>query len=56
MESGGTNNSRSVINTYREALGNFGPALVGDLLVPAQTEAGKRLVDLQTSERKKRYV
>ena len=50
----GTNNSRSAINTYREALGDFGPAFVSDLLVRAQIEAGERLVDLQTSRRKKR--
>ena len=52
----GTNNSRSAINTNREALGDFGPAFViSDLKVPPQIEAGERLVDLQTSERKKRY-
>ena len=51
----GTNNSRSAINTNREALGDFGPAFVSDLSVSAQIEAGERLVDLQTSERKKRY-
>ena len=46
---------RSAINTYREALGNFGPAFVGDPLVVGQIEAGERLVYLQTSEHKKRY-
>ena len=51
----GTNNSRSVINTNRKALGEFGPAFVSDLFVPAQIEAGERLVDLQTSKRKKRH-
>ena len=50
----GTNNSRSVINTNRKALGEFGPAFVSDLFVQPQIEAGERLVDLQTSERKKR--
>ena len=50
----GTNNSRSAINTNREALGDFGPAFVSDLLVAAQIEAGERFVDLQTSKRKKR--
>ena len=50
----GTNNSRSAINTNREALGNFGPAFVSDPFVRAQIEVGERLVDLQTSERQKR--
>jgi len=50
----GTNNSRSAINTNREALGDFGPAFVSDLRVRAQIEAGEKLVDLQTSKRKKR--
>ena len=50
----GTNNSRSAISTNRETLGDFGPAFVSDLIVPAQIEAGERLVDLQTSKRKKR--
>ena len=49
-----TNNSRSATNTNREALGDFGPAFVSDLLVAAQIEAGERFVDLQTSKRKKR--
>ena len=44
-----------VASVYRETPGNFGPAVVGDLLVEGQIEAGERLVDLQTSERKKRY-
>ena len=55
MDLEGTNNSRSAINTNREALGEFGPAFDSDLIVLAQIEAGERLVDLQTSERKKRY-
>ena len=41
-------------DTDRESLGNFGPAFVSDLRVRAQIEAGEKLVDLQTSKRKKR--
>ena len=53
MGSRGTNKSRSAINTYREALGDFCPAFVGDLSVLGQIEAGQGLVDLKTRKRTK---
>ena len=47
---------RSDINTNREALGDFGPAFVSDLIVPTQIEADERLVDLRQVNARKDTV